>query len=135
MRKTKHGMHKSKRGGFTLIELIIVIVILAILAVSAIPKYFDLTNQAKSSAEAGTVGAVRAGVSTYYGNACAGGTCAYPATLDSASAAVCSSSNTCFGNVMSQAITDSTWTKASATTYTGPAGTTYTYTAGTGTFQ
>ncbi|MBF0511276.1 MAG: type II secretion system protein [Candidatus Omnitrophica bacterium] len=125
---------RNNKSGFTLIELIMVVVILAILAVAALPKYFDLSNNAKTSAEQGAVGGVRAGIATFYANACAGGTCAYPAALDAANVAACAAGNPCFGNVMSQAVT-SGWTKASATTWTGPAGTTYTYTANAGTFQ
>jgi MSHA pilin protein MshA len=127
-------MHKRK-GGFTLIELIIVIVILGIMSIVAIPKYFDLQAQAKASAEKGVVGGVRAGIATFYGNSCAGGTCAYPATLDAAATAVCGVANLCFANALAQAITDPTWAKTAATTYTGPTGTIYTYTVATGTFQ
>jgi len=74
----------------------------------------------------------------YYANACAGGTCAYPTTLDSAATAACNSTATpCFASVLGQgAISDSSWTKTGAMTYTGPTGTSYTYVAGTsGTFQ
>ncbi|MEI8012416.1 MAG: type II secretion system protein [Candidatus Omnitrophota bacterium] len=126
---------RRQRTGFTLIELVMVIVILAILAVTAIPKYFDMQNQAKTSAELGVVGGVRAGVHTSYGNSCSTGTCAYPVSLDGAANGACTAANPCFGTVMAQAINDSSWTKASATTWTGPAGTTYTYTAAAGTFQ
>jgi MSHA pilin protein MshA len=126
-------MHKRK-GGFTLIELVIVIVILGIMAITAIPKYYDLQAQAKASAEKGVVGGIRAGIATFYGNSCAGGTCAWPATLDAATTGVCSVANACFASVLAQAITDPTWAKT-AGGYTGPTGAAYTYTAGTGAFQ
>lgn len=120
----------SRRKGFTLIELIMVIVILGILAVVAIPKYYDLTASADTAAEKGVVGGVRAGIATYYAQ-----NKAYPATLDAASSAACTTSNACFTTVLSQGGITSDWTKASSTTYTGPASTTYTYTSGTGSFQ
>jgi MSHA pilin protein MshA len=124
------------KNGFTLIELVMVIVILGILAAVAIPKFFDLSGSAKVSAEKGVVGGVRAGIATYYANQCASGTCAYPATLDAATAgAACSAKDVCFSNVLGQGGITSDWTKATATTYTGPTGTTYTYTVASGTFQ
>ena len=124
-----------RRKGFTLIELVMIIVILGILAAVAIPKYIDLQSSAKTSAEKGVVGGVRAGITTYYSNQCNSGTCAWPATLDSADTGVCSTSNICFGTVLGQGAVTADWTKASTTTYTGPAGTTYTYTPASGTFQ
>ncbi|MCM8771284.1 MAG: prepilin-type N-terminal cleavage/methylation domain-containing protein, partial [Candidatus Omnitrophica bacterium] len=69
------------RKGFTLIELIMVIVILAILAAVAIPKYFDLQNQARAAAADGVVGAVRSGIYNYYASTNAS---AFPTKLDNA---------------------------------------------------
>jgi MSHA pilin protein MshA len=112
-----------------------VIVILGVLAAVALPKFFDLQSSAKVSAEKGVVGGVRAGISTYYANQCAAGSCAYPSSLDSASVGACNSTNACFTTVLSQGGIVSDWTKASSTTYTGPSSTTYTYTSGTGSFQ
>lgn len=40
----------KKSGGFTLIELVMVIVILGILAAVALPKFIDLSGEARSSA-------------------------------------------------------------------------------------
>ena len=120
----------NNKSGFTLIELIMVIVLLGILAAIAVPKYFDLQSEAKDASEKGTVGAVRAGISTYLAK-----NKAYPGSLDGASVAACAAANVCFDTVLGQGAVTSDWTKASATTYTGPASTTYTYTAASGEFK
>jgi len=46
----------NKQSGFTLIELVIVVVILGFLAVTAIPKFLDLTDQAKEANIEGMAG-------------------------------------------------------------------------------
>jgi prepilin-type N-terminal cleavage/methylation domain-containing protein len=56
----------QSHSGFTLIELIIIIVVLGILAAVAIPKYQDITNEAKAAACKGALGSLRSGVSIYY---------------------------------------------------------------------
>ena len=63
---------------FTLIELIVVIVVLAILSGVAIPKYFDYTANAKSSATKGVLGGVRSAVANFYANSAVAGAPAYP---------------------------------------------------------
>jgi prepilin-type N-terminal cleavage/methylation domain-containing protein len=73
----------SNQGGFTLIELIIIIVVLGILAAVAIPKYSDITGEAKEASARAALGALRSGISIYYGNkAVTTGTATWPA-LDS----------------------------------------------------
>lgn len=71
------------RRGFTLIELVMVIVILGILAAVAIPKFYDLTTQAKQAATLGALGGLKSAVSLYYANYAAtnNGATAWPTTL------------------------------------------------------
>lgn len=67
--------------GFTLIELVIVIVILGILASVAIPKFFDLTADAKAASCKAALGQVRGAIANYYAYTATptgGGTPAWP---------------------------------------------------------
>ena len=123
----------NHKQGFTLIELIMVIVVLGILAAVAVPKFIDLSAEAKGSAEKGVVGGIRAGLQTYYTAPATRGT--FPATLDAATNAACATANACFTTVLGQGGTTSDWTRVSNTSYTGPTGATYTYTPATGSFD
>ncbi len=74
--------HLSNRRGFTLIELVIIIVVLGILAAVAIPKYQDMSAQAKDAACRGALGALRSGITIYYANqAVTTGTAAWPSLV------------------------------------------------------
>lgn len=50
---------KRNQSGFTLIELVIVIVILGILAAAALPRFSDLSNDARIATLNGLAGSVR----------------------------------------------------------------------------
>lgn len=68
----------SNVRGFTLIELIAVLVVLAILSGVALPKYFDYTARARSSALQGALGGLRTGIASYLADQSVSGTAAYP---------------------------------------------------------
>lgn len=52
----------SDKKGFTLIELVMVIVIIGILAAAALPRFANLTSQARTASNAGVAGAMRSAV-------------------------------------------------------------------------
>jgi MSHA pilin protein MshA len=60
-------MHK--KGGFTLIELVVVVVILGILAVTAAPRFINLQSDANTAVLNGLRGALQSAVSTVYAKA------------------------------------------------------------------
>jgi prepilin-type N-terminal cleavage/methylation domain-containing protein len=51
---------QASQSGFTLIELVIVVAILGILAAIAIPKFFNISGDAQTSAVRGVAGALSA---------------------------------------------------------------------------
>lgn len=69
----------SDRRGFTLIELVIIIVVLGIIAAIAVPRYLDITAEAKESTCKASLGAFRSAISIWYAREAArGNTPTYP---------------------------------------------------------
>ena len=67
--------------GFTLIELVMVIVILGILSAIAIPKFVDLTGEAKVGATKSGLGAIRSVIAIEYAKTATSGTAAFPSAI------------------------------------------------------
>ena len=70
----------KKQMGFTLIEIVMVLVLLGILSAVAVPKYFDLRNQAEMQAAKATVAELQSRLNAHFasklldGHACSDAT-------------------------------------------------------------
>ncbi len=80
--------HMSENKGFTLIELVMVIVIIGILAAAALPRFANLTSQARVASNKGIAGALRSAMMIAHAAWIANGASGTTVTLDGATVTV-----------------------------------------------
>lgn len=98
-------MQRAKHSGFTLIELVIVIVILGILAAAALPRFSDLSQDARLAAVNGLAGSLRSAASIAHATQLAKGySAAIPVSLEGTAIAMSATYPTAIA--ISQTLTD-----------------------------
>lgn len=81
-RSALFGSPRRRGQAFTLIELVVVIVVLAVLSGVAIPRYFNMRDQARLSTAKGNLATIIEAVNQSRMSTIVNGSPAWPATLD-----------------------------------------------------
>ena len=141
---------KKNQQGFTLIELVIVIVILGLLAATALPRFSNLTGEARTAALAGVTGGFRSAIAITHAQWLATGESS-PITMQDGTQVAMNISGwpdlsgsqdagAAYNNIMSQSFAElgTDWSHDSSTTTTavytlsGTGGGTFTYSENNG---
>jgi len=65
LKAMKGSFIKGGQKGFTIIELVVVILLLGILTATALPRFIDVTEDAKDAVREATIGGLRTGMALY----------------------------------------------------------------------
>ena len=141
----------NNQAGFTLIELILVVAIIGMLTAAIAPSFTTILADAGEASAKGIAGDVQSSINTIIaqnmaagctsslGSGCATtGAVDISGNLDAAGTGLCSTlASGCFSRVITSGVTNSSWSKTSATVYrytvNGGGTLDFTYTPGTNT--
>lgn len=109
--------------------------LMGILSVMTVPRYFDLSDEARHQVEVSQVAAVREGIAIYAAKSGASGNATFfPSALDDAAVGQGASNNALFSNVLEVGIMEDNWSKLAARRYQAPSGIVYIYNPSSGSF-
>ena len=63
--RIREGLNKSRKGGFTLVELMVVVAVIAILAAIAMPQFLSAADRARSAKETADIQIIKNATQLY----------------------------------------------------------------------